>query len=104
MLTEAAFGNGPMSDRVIVLFTVAGVLGAPPVAFRRRVALQVKRLLRGLAFAGVEYELWHAATVPDKLGLVCGHIVANAMFGLAGGVALEEGGAAIIDPVEHRPV
>ena len=65
------------------------------------IALEIEGFLRGLAVARIEDELRHAARVAHHLGLVGGHVVGDAVFGLAGGVALEESGAAIFQAVEH---
>ena len=68
------------------------------------VALDVERFLIGLAQARVEDELGHAARVADALRLVEGHVVGDAVLGLAGGEGLQEHGAAVLQAVENGAV
>ena len=101
VLAETSFGQSPVRDGEVVIFA-GGEFRSPPIAIEGRIAFEVERFLDGLAFARVEDELGHAARVADHLGLVGGHVVGNAVLGLAGGVALEEGGAAIFEAIEDR--
>ena len=104
VLAETALGERPVRHGEIVFLAGGCVFRAPPVAVRRGIALEVERLLRGLAVARVEHELRHAARVADELGLVGAHVVGHAVLGLAGGVGLEKRRAAIFEAVEHRLV
>ena len=79
-------------------------LGLVPVEIDRRIALDVERLLVGLALARVEDKLRHAARVAHALRLVQSHVVGHAVLRLAGGKRLQEHGAAILKTVENRAV
>ena len=46
VLAEARFGQRPVRHGVIIFLAGAGVFRAPPIAVRRRVALEVERFLR----------------------------------------------------------
>ncbi len=101
VLAEAGLGERPVGDSELILVAGGLILGLPPVPVRIRVALEVEALLGGFARARIVDPFRHAAAVAGELGLVGGHVVADAVLGLAGGVALDEAGAAIIDGVQH---
>src|ERR1043166_3712835 len=100
MLAETAFSQSPMGDGVSIIFAGEFEFRLPPVAVGARVALEVEGFLDALAFARVENEFGHAPRVADHLGLMGGHVVSHAVFGLAGGVGLEKGSAAIFETIE----
>src|SRR5687768_533152 len=89
-----------MCDSKVILFASGFELSAPPIALWGWISLELKSLLNGFAFARIKDKFRHAAAVPNILRLVGRHIVANAVFRLAGGVTLEETGAAIFQSIE----
>ncbi len=104
VVAEAGFGGAPVGHGVAAGFAGDLVLGLVPVEVVAGVAVDVEGFLVGFADARVEDELGHAAGVADALGLVKRHVVGDAVLGLAGGEALAEGGAAVLEAVEDGAV
>ena len=104
VFSEAGFGQGPVGYGKVVFFAGGFVFSLPPVFGWGGVSLQAEGFLGSFSGARVEDEFGHAARVADHFCLIGGHVVGHAVFRLASGVGLEEGGAAVFDAVEHGTV
>src|SRR5471030_1626576 len=79
-------GKAPLAaGEVYEVDLLAGFGMNVPIVLHVRVANQAQALFESRALAGVVNEYRKAARIGSQLGLVLSHVVANAVFGLAGG-------------------
>ena len=94
---EAALGAG----EAVEVDKLAGLGVLVPIFLHSRVALQGETLFDAVALAGIEHQEWERAAVDGQAGLVAGFVVGDAVFGLAGGVAIDDGGAVEFEGTKH---
>ena len=104
VIAEARFRGAPVRDGVAVGFVVA--LNFVSYQSFSIEGLPFRSSASGVGFAEprVEDEFGRAARIANALRLVERHVVGHAVFGLAGGEALEERRAAIFQAVEDGAV
>src|SRR5262245_57497234 len=87
MLGEAAFAAGEVDE--VYFFIRLGVL--VPIILHGRIALQRQALFDFFAFARIVNHDRERPAIDGQASLFAGHVVGDAVLGLAGGVANDDG-------------